>query len=218
MDNLIVIGTSHVAKQSMEEIEKTIAQEKPDLIALELDPQRFQALLTNQKSRIRPADISKIGFKGFLFALIGAYIQRKLGKMVGTAPGAEMLHAVKLAKKNNIPIALIDQDIAVTLKRFSQSLTWKERFRFVIDLVKGIFSPKKNLVKFDLAKVPPKQLVKKLIRELKGRYPNIYQVLVEERNKVMIRNLKYLKKENLDKKILVIVGAGHEDAIRKAFE
>ncbi|MCK4589322.1 MAG: TraB/GumN family protein [Nanoarchaeota archaeon] len=218
MANIILIGTSHIAQQSIKEIEHTILEKKPDIIALELDPKRFQALLSNQKSRIQLADIKKIGFKGFLFALIGAYIQKKLGKMVGTAPGAEMLHAIKLAKKTKTPLALIDQDITITLQRFSQTLTWKERFRFIIDLFKGIFSRKKQFEKFDLTKVPPKTLIKKLIKELKQRYPNIYQVLVEERNKVMIRNLTYLLKENPDKTILTIIGAGHEDAVKKAFK
>lgn len=66
--------------------------------------------------------------------------------------------------------------------------------------------------------MPPKTLIKKLIKELKQRYPNVYQVLVEERNQVMIRNLNFLAKENPDKTILVIVGAGHEEALQKAFK
>lgn len=138
--------------------------------------------------------------------------------MVGTDPGAEMLQAIKLAKKNKIPLALIDQNITITLQRFSQTLTWKERFHFVADIFKGIFSRKKQLETFDLTQVPPKELIKKLIKELKQRYPNIYQVLVEERNKIMIRNLSFLSQENPEKNILVIVGAGHEDAIQKAFK
>ncbi|MBW2963684.1 TraB family protein [Candidatus Woesearchaeota archaeon] len=221
MNKLILIGTSHIAQQSIQEIEKTIQEQKPDLLALELDPQRFQALITNQKSKVRLSDVSRIGFKGFLFAAIGAYIQKKLGKMVGTAPGSEMLTAIKQAKKHQIPIALIDQDIAVTLRRFSQTLTWKERFRFIADLFKGIFTRKKQLEKLgniDLTKVPPKELVKKLIGELKQRYPNIYKVLVEERNQIMIRNLKYLFQENPDKTVLAVVGAGHQDAIEQAFK
>lgn len=218
MAYIILIGTSHIAQQSIQQIEQAVIEKKPDIIALELDPQRFQAILSNQKSRIRLMDIKRIGFKGFLFALIGSFIQKKLGKMVGTAPGAEMLHAIKLAKKTKTPLALIDQNITITLQRFSQTLSWKERFCFVADIFKGIFSRKKQLEAFDLAQVPPKTLIKKLIKELKQRYPNVYQVLVEERNQVMIRNLNFLAKENPDKTILVIVGAGHEEALQKAFK
>jgi len=218
---LILIGTSHIAQQSVREIEKAILEQKPDLVALELDPQRFQALLTQQKTKIHLSDVFRVGLKGYLFALIGSYLQKKLGKMVGVAPGSEMLAAIKSAKKNNLPLALIDQDIAVTLSRFSQTLSWKERFRFVIDIFQGLFSPKKQLEKlggFDLTQVPPQELIKKLMNELKQHYPNIYQVLVEERNKVMIHNLKYLFEHHPDKTILAVVGAGHQEALEKAFK
>lgn len=221
MNQLILIGTSHIAQQSIRQIEQTIAQQKPDLIALELDPHRFQALLTNQRSKIGLSDIKRVGFKGFLFALIGSIIQKRLGKMVGTAPGDEMLKAVKLAQKHQIPLALIDQDITLTLQRFSQTLTWKERFHFLSDLFKGFFFRKKQLAKlgsFDLTQVPSPELIHKLITELRQRYPNIYRVLVEERNKVMIKNLRHLFQENPNKTILAIVGAGHQDAIQKAFK
>ena len=41
---------------------------------------------------------------------------KKLGKIVNTKPGDEMRAAIKLAKENNIKIALIDQRIEITLK------------------------------------------------------------------------------------------------------
>jgi len=85
--------------------------------------------MTEQKNRIGLSAITQIGFKGYLFAVIGGYLQRKLGSMVGVMPGSEMKLAVQLAKKNNARIALIDRNIETTLKRFSESLTWKERFR-----------------------------------------------------------------------------------------
>ena len=65
----------------------------------------------------------------------------------------------------------------------------------------------------DLSKVPPKTLIKKLISKVKIRYPNLYKVLIEERNKVMANNLSALIKKNPDKNILAIVGAGHEDEL-----
>ena len=151
------------------------------------------------------------------------------GNMQNFAPGYfdnqyQVEQQAVMEDERNPASSSVKQDpasVEVTLSRFSQTLTWKERFHFLIDILKGFFFRKQQMKKignFDLSKVPPKQLVKKLIKELKQRYPNIYKVLVEERNKVMIRNLKYLFKENPDKKILAIVGAGHEDAIKRAFK
>ena len=209
--DLTIIGTSHIAKQSLDEVERAINVEKPDIIALELDRRRLYSLF-KKPGRIRIYDIKKIGIKGFVFSLIGAWAGKKLGKMVGVMPGSEMKKAVKLAKKNKIKIALIDQDIEITLRKFSKSLTWKEKWNFFADVVKAIFS-KKKAIEFDLTKVPSKRVIKKLVGQVKKRFPNVYNVLIEERNHIMAENLRKIMEMHPDKKILAIVGAGHEDDI-----
>ncbi|MBI2129388.1 TraB/GumN family protein [Candidatus Woesearchaeota archaeon] len=209
--NLIVIGTSHIAKESLKEVEDTIKKEKPDIVALELDRKRFFALLQKEKRGVRISDIGRIGFKGYLFALLGAWAEKKLGSIVGVQPGSEMVAAIKLAKKNNIRVALIDQDIEVTLKKFSKSLTWKEKLNFVKDIFKGFLMRRK--LEFDLNKVPSKEIIRKLTDEVKKNYPNVYRVLVIERNEVMAANLKKIMLENPKAKIAAIVGAGHEEEI-----
>ena len=209
--NLMIIGTSHIAKQSLEDVEKAIEGWKPDIVALELDNRRLYSMF-RKPGKIRLYDIKRIGIKGFIFSLIGAWAEKKLGNMVGVAPGSEMKNAVRLARKNNIKVALIDQDIEITLKRFSKSLTWKEKWNFFEDILKAIFA-RKGVIEFDLTKVPSKKVIKKLIEQVKKRYPNIYKVLIEERNNVMANNLHNVMSEHPDKKILAIIGAGHEDDI-----
>src|SRR3989338_3266228 len=209
--NLTIVGTSHIAKESLEEVEKTIEDIKPDIIALELDKRRLYSLF-RKPGKIRIYDIKRVGLKGFIFSLIGAWAEKKLGNMVGVAPGSEMKNAVRLARKNNIKIALIDQDIEITLKRFSKSLTWKEKWNFFADILKAVFA-RKQIVEFDLTKVPSKKVIKKLVDKIKERYPNVYKVLIEERNEAMANNLHKIMSEYPDKKILAIIGAGHEEDI-----
>ncbi|MBT4651582.1 hypothetical protein HOC13_03610 [Candidatus Woesearchaeota archaeon] len=210
-----IIGTSHIAKQSIQDIKNRIKNNPPDIIALELDSQRATALLTEQKRKVSLADILKIGVKGYLFAKLGQYFQQKLGKMVGISPGTEMLTALNLGKKHKLKIALIDQPIQITLKKFSKTLTWKERFNFFSDLIQGLLFKKSQIKKmglenFDLSKVPEEQLIEKLIQQLKDRYPNVYKALLSDRNKYMVKKLTKLQKDHPDQKILVIVGAGHK--------
>lgn len=208
-NNLTIIGTSHIAKQSLEDVEKAVESGKPDIIALELDKSRLYGLF-RKPGKVRFPDIKKVGFKGFVFSVIGAWAEKKLGNMVGVAPGSEMKKAVILARERGIKIALIDQDIQVTLKRFSKSLTWKEKWNFLIDIFKAFFSRKKG-IKFDLTKVPSKKIVKKLVEQVRKRYPNIHKILIEERNEVMAENIRKIMERNPDKKILAIIGAGHEE-------
>jgi len=212
-ENLILIGTSHIAKQSLDEVRRVISEEKPDIVALELDRQRLHALMSKEKpKKWNLYNIRKVGLRGFIFSLIGAWAEKKLGEIVGVSPGSEMKVAVRLAKKNKMKIALIDQDIGVTLRRFSKALSWREKWNFVVDLVKAFVLRKKE-VEFDLSTVPDEKIIKKMINKVKTRYPNIYRVLIEERNIIMADNLSKLMERDKSKKIVAIIGAGHEKEI-----
>ncbi len=210
--NLTILGTSHIATQSIREVESIIKNSKIEIVALELDPLRASSL-TKKKTKLRIRMIREMGVKAFLLNLVGAYIEKKLGKIVKVSPGSEMKKAIELSKKNKIKIFLIDQDIRITLKRLASSITKKEVFNFIIDLFKS-FSQKPKF-KIDLTKVPSKIIIKKMTIELKKRYPNVYKTLFKERNAIMTKNLKAIMSKYPKEEILAIVGAGHEEAIIK---
>lgn len=207
--NLTVIGTSHIARESIIEVKAKISELKPSIVALELDKLRFETLLYNKKSKTRLSDIRYIGLKGFLFNLIGAYIEKKLGEIVNVKPGSDMKAAIIAAKQNKADIALIDQDIRITLKALSKAFTWKEKLKFIAEIIKGFF--KREKISIDLTKVPDKKLIRKLTEKFRNDFPSIYKVLIDDRNKVMAQNLYKLMSTNKD--ILAVVGAGHEDDI-----
>jgi len=209
---LTIIGTSHIAKESVQEVDLAIRSKKPDIVAVELDRKRMHGLLTGGNKGMSLSQIRQVGLKGWMFGNLGGWVERKLGSKVGVSPGSDMLQAYKTARELNIKVALVDQDITITLKKLSKSISWRERWNFLVDIVKGLFG---KSVKMDLSKVPDKELVKKLINEMKVRYPSLYRVLVEERNMYMARRLAILMKKYPDKHILAVMGAGHEKEVRK---
>ncbi|MBI2106814.1 TraB/GumN family protein [Candidatus Woesearchaeota archaeon] len=211
--NIYLLGTSHIAQESIDKVKEFIEAKKPEIVAIELDQKRVYALFQEKKLSIK--DIRYLGIKGFLMNLIGAYIEKKLGKLVGVTPGSEMKTAIKLAKKHKLAIALIDQDISITLKKLSKSVTWREKLRFVKEIIKGLITRKPQIEPFDLRKIPPKETIEKMVQIVKNSYPNVYNVLIEERNHVMAKNLYSLMTNNPTKTIFAIVGAGHEEGIIK---
>lgn len=220
--SIAIIGSSHIAKQSVKEISEAIYNSQPEIIAIELDQGRALALMQNQKNKVSIREILRIGVKGYVFAKIGQLIQQKLGKMVGLAPGSDMKTALELAQKNHLKVVLIDQPIKTTLKNFSRNLTWKEKGRFVADLFRGLLLPKKQLrqlglEQFDLQKVPPAELIDKMMSSLKARYPSVYKSLVEDRNRYMVKKLVKLAREQPEAKILAIIGAGHKKGMEELF-
>ena len=214
--NLDIIGTSHIAKESVQSVTHHIETKKPDIVAVELDARRAHALLNNSNSKVSLKMIRVIGVKGFAFYALASFLQKKLGKIVGVTPGSDMKAAIWTAHKQKAKIALIDRDLSITMKRLSNQITWKERFKFLKDAFSGPFSSEfKELRTIDLRKVPSKTIILKIIKHLKKNYPGIYNVLIEERNKHMASSLAHLMKHHPEKKILAVVGAGHEEEIMR---
>jgi pheromone shutdown protein TraB len=126
--NITIIGTSHIAKESVDTVAKYIEEHKPQIIAVELDKDRMISLMTKEYEEIKDGKkddekrvkkkkkesmnislLFKVGPFGYLFYLMGHYAQKKLGSIVNLEPGADMKSALECARKNNINIALIDQ-------------------------------------------------------------------------------------------------------------
>jgi pheromone shutdown-related protein TraB len=227
---LKIVGTNHISKESIEEIKTNFLSYKPDVIAIELDKGRLEGLLSEEnkiksKQRINFAFIRSVGIRGFLFLLAGKFMQQKMGKMVGMKPGSEMLFAVNLARNNALKLALIDRPITITVKRLFKKLTFKEKMRFLGDILFAPFKKKqmkelqekaglnKNSMKSLFSNVPDSKLIDSLMLALKERYPSVYSVLVDERNHYMVKKLVILHKKNPDQKFMAVVGAGHEKAM-----
>ncbi len=210
-----ILGTSHIAHESVQKIKEAFQQFQPDFVALELDEARLHGLLHPHQKTSHLEVIRAVGVKGYLFAQVGRFVQDKLGKAIGMKPGVDMLTAFQLARQKGIPLFLIDQDIQVTLRGISKELTWKEKFQFIKDL----FHPPQeyNSLKKDLRALPSSELIHKILQHLKKNYPNLYQVLVHERNQYMIRQLRHLQHQYPDKKILAVVGAGHQAEMQHTF-
>jgi pheromone shutdown-related protein TraB len=206
--NLLIIGTSHIARQSVKEINDKFSEIMPDIVCVELDSRRLHALLTDAKPNYSLSGIKQYGLQGYLFAVIAGVLQKKLGNIVGIKPGSDMLAAVSLARQNNRQLMLIDQDITITLRRFSKEFTFKEKMRLLWDIMRSPFSKQK--IKINLNEVPKDKLIQEMMKQLKDRYPSLYNVLIHERNIVMAKNLVKIMEKNPEKKILTVIGAGHE--------
>lgn len=215
LDQVHIVGTSHISKQSLNDIKKEFLDFQPDFICIELDKQRFASLMKgDQKLNFKAIKI--LGIRGFLFVLISRYFQQKLGKITGMKPGAEMLYAAQLAQNNKLNLGLIDKPIDQTIRKLMKKITFREVMRFIGDILMSILPFKnKKKIKINLAKVPPEKLINQLIKELLTKYPSIFNVLIDERNKFMARRLVIIAKKNPDKKILSVVGAGHKKGMLK---
>ena len=213
--NIYLIGTSHISPESSRDVGKFISELRPEVVALELDPGRLRALFEVKQAKFGFKDIKSVGFKGFIFSLLGAWAERKLGEKVGTVPGVEMKRAIKSAKLVDAKLALIDQDIRLTLRKLSKNISWRDKFNFLREILKSVVW-RKSSISFDLSSVPSDEVISVLVEEVKKTYPGIYKVLIAERNIIMAKRLIKLAHEN--KSVVAVVGAGHIDGMRNFIE
>lgn len=214
MPKIVLIPTSHIAKESIQRVKEAIAKEKPDLVAVEMDLNRFMAMRKGEASSNLEI-IKALGITTFLVYFVFKSIQKWLGKKVNIFPGSEMMQAVKIAEKRGLKIAFIDRDIRETFLRIKE-ISRREKLKLVWFVVKGltlgfVLPGKKHEI--DLSKVPSNDLINQAISLLRKEFPELYRALVEERDAYMAKALIQLSKQF--KTIVAVVGAGHCNGLIK---
>jgi pheromone shutdown-related protein TraB len=216
LDNIKLVGTAHVSEKSVKDVEEAIEAYKPDVVAVELDARRYQALKEGGQGK-KEIPIKEL-LKGnnlaiFLIQTMLAFVQRKVGAEMGVKPGSEMLAAIEAANKRGLQVALIDRDLGITLSRFWNKMTLREKFRMLYSLVlAGLGIGTRDI---DIDKMTQEDVVTDLIEELREFTPSVAEVLVDERDAYLAHNLLEIGRT---KRVVGVVGAGHREGIRKYLE
>ncbi|MGZ4924637.1 MAG: TraB family protein, partial [Halobacteriota archaeon] len=187
---IIVVGTAHISEESVAEVRRTIEEVRPDVVAVELDPGRYQALTNPDQQSASIKDILSSGkLYQFLVHWLLAYVQNKLGAEVGVKPGSEMLSAIEAARSVGASVALVDRDINITIARFWAKMRLIEKLKMLIALL-GIGTTDEEI---DLNEITNDDTISQLVTELRQFSPNAAQVLVDERDAYLAGNLLKLR-------------------------
>jgi pheromone shutdown-related protein TraB len=212
MAEIKIIGTAHVSQHSVDEVRTAIEEYAPDVVAIELDPSRFAAL----KKQARDPTVNDVlevkNFNSLLVQWLLAYLQRKIGFDVGVEPGAEMKVAIAEAEQRNIPVALVDRDIRVTLLRFWNTLGILEKIKMAWALIISIAEIDRG-EEIDIESLKEQNVIDVVMEEFRKFSPNGARALIDERDAYIAHQLIILKAQRPEAKILAIIGAGHRKGI-----
>ncbi|MCD6572347.1 MAG: TraB/GumN family protein [Thermoplasmata archaeon] len=218
-NDILLVGTAHVSKDSVEEVKSAIKEFKPDVVAVELCRRRYQTLTEKEKWEDTPITSFLQTDKAFLILAqtFLASVQRKLGEEFGSEPGAEMLAAIEEAKKQGLRIELVDRDISVTLKRAWKKMGVREKFRLVWEFIKAMVGyNEEELEEIDLKELMKEDVMSAMMKEFSEFAPSVSNVLIDERNKYIAK--KILDAREKHGKVLAVVGAGHVKGIKEYLE
>jgi len=209
----ILVGTAHVSRESTALVRAVIERERPDAVCVELDRQRYESL--SQKRRWEALDLREVIRKQQLAALLAnlvlASYQKKLGGVLGVAPGTELIEATRVADELGIRVHLCDRDVRVTLRRAWASMSLWKKATLLATLLASIFD-RPEITEEDLRRLREQDVLSELMRELGEAMPALKQVLIDERDVYLTQKMR----EAPGQRILAVIGAGHVAGIRRA--
>ena len=211
---LTIIGTAHVSEESVNEVKDAIYEQQPDVVAIELDRGRYtklkqQMMGIETDDTISVTQIIKENKVGLFFTstLLG-YFQSKIGEEVDVAPGSEMIGAIEASEDLEIPIALIDRDVNVTLQRALNKMGMMEKTKFAYGLLLSVFGfgDEEDV---DIEDLKDSEKIDELMEMFKDEAPSVHEVLVHERDAYLAGRIMQLPQD----KVIAVVGAGHKPGI-----
>ena len=140
--SVTVVGTAHVSRDSVEEVERTIEEQRPDVVAVELDETRYKRMNGETPDDIEAGDlISGRTVYQFLAYWMLSYVQARLGDRFDIEPGADMMAAIEKAESVGSGVALVDRDIQETVRRLWTRMRRREKLSIVAALLVEMGGP-----------------------------------------------------------------------------
>jgi pheromone shutdown-related protein TraB len=203
---ITLIGTAHVSRESIEEVSGAIRAERPDMICVELDQGRMDAINKSESwEKLNMTKVFKEG-KGFLLManLVLAGFQRRMGSELGVKPGEEMKAAVDTAQELGIPYALCDREVQITLRRAWSSCGLWSKSKLMASLLSSAFTTEK-LSEAEIEQMKTRSELDGMMNELAVYLPSVKETLIDERDRFLAAKIWAAG----GTKVMAVVGAGH---------
>ncbi|MDR1867158.1 MAG: TraB/GumN family protein [Treponema sp.] len=211
---IVLIGTAHISRESIEEVQQTIQQYAASgsltMLCIELDSERLTAM--TQKEHWEKLDIAKIfrEGKGFLFIanLILASFQRRTGSNIGVQPGEEMKCALETAQSLSIPFSLCDRNVQITLRRAWIVCGFWNKCKLLASLIATALSNEK-MNEEEIEKLKNTNELDSMMDSLATYLPPVKKTLIDERDYYLAANIWTAVPEEAGGTQIAVVGAGH---------
>ncbi|MDX5364746.1 MAG: TraB/GumN family protein [Pseudazoarcus pumilus] len=213
---IVLLGTAHVSPASVQAVRDLLAGESFDAVAVELCASRQRAMFDpDAMSRLDLFSVVKNRQVAMVAAslALGAY-QLRIAEQYGIEPGAELRAAIDGALDRGLPLALIDRDIGLTLRRTYASIPWWRRTELVGGLLSSVLTREK-IDEAEIERLKQGDMLESTFSEFAEQSESLYRPVIQERDRYMAAHLRRLAAERGSGRVLAVVGAGHLAGIEK---
>jgi pheromone shutdown-related protein TraB len=212
---VILVGTAHVSKESVQLVSDIIETEKPDTVCVELCDARYQSI--RQKDKWLDTDIIKVikEKKSFLLLsnLLLASFQKRIADKFDIVPGAEMIKAIDAGEAVGADIHLADRNIRITLAKTWRAMGLWGKIKLLFQLVLSM-GEIGDISEEDIEKMKQEDVLETLLADVGKSLPVLKDILIDERDQYLTHKIRTAP----GKKIVAVVGAGHVPGIKKYWE
>ncbi|MCB1173040.1 MAG: TraB/GumN family protein [Leptospiraceae bacterium] len=219
----IVLGTAHVSKESVADVQTLYERLQPAAVAIELCQGRYDAMM--DKDRWRKLDLAEVIRNKKIWLLVSSLIlsafQKKIGETTGSKPGEEMMVAGQLAQQGQSRIVLADREIRTTLSRAWARVGFFHRMWLASYLLASLLVSE-DIDEEQIEELKQKDVLEDMLSALPKRFAHIKEVIIDERDQFLAENIRQAsqelateKKKASQKSLLAVVGAGHLPGIRR---
>ena len=193
-----LVGTAHFSQDSIQDVRRTIILKRPDVVLLELCNDRSSILHSSDEDILREA-------KTMTLAKVRSFIRRdgllagiaqslylkfsaELTQQLGVAPGGEFRAGYEEAKKIGANVHLGDRLVGITFKRALATFSFWNKLYFATLLLRMLNNPT-VMTSQKVERMKSQGMVQLLLGDVTEQYPNVTEVIVNERDKILAHSL-----------------------------
>lgn len=200
---LTIVPVAHVSKKSAELVHKTIMDEDPEVVGLELCRERLASLSSGAKRGMDLRTAMTRPTSALLFLA-----QQAIGKFWNITPGSEMVAALRAAAIAKKPVLLLDRPIRLTAEAIERIPLGEKLGMLFWDC------PKLRGRSIRLNELMDPATLQPILSSMRERFPKAYEAFVDSRNRHMLAVL--LTRD--PKSAVIVVGAAHSEGIKELAE
>jgi len=212
---IILVGTAHVSKDSVNLVKAVIDVERPDTVCVELCPSRYQSI--RQRDRWQDMNIIKVVKEKKAFLLLSnlllASFQKRIAEKLDIKPGEEMIQAIESGEAVGAKIYLADRDIRITLSRTWRAMRLWDKLKILFQLVLSL-GQLDEITEQDIEKMKQEDMLETLLADIGKSLPVLRDILIDERDRYLVHKIRTAP----GKKVVAVVGAGHVPGIKKYWD
>lgn len=237
---ITLVGTAHLSTESAARVRETVERERPAVVAVELDGERYERLRANESPSVlsrlrRRGDMSR---RALALYVLFALAQKRAARRLGVTPGVDMRAGVEAAVDVGAAVALVDRDSDETMNRLAEatlsvdalraavrSLTSAERRTELGEAAERVTELAEELGLAG-ASTPAEQMrvleempygdLERFTDAVAKLFPRQYEAMVASRDRFMAGKLHLLARERGD--VVAVVGRGHVPGLRRELD